>query len=166
MKAKAIESQFQNCFLLLIPVIIWNVLLANQLPTAFRAECFWKDIPAWLTYGENGSRILVFALAGLMPLSFSRRSQESGYYLYLAGLVLYFFSWLALIYFPHSLWSTSLPGFMAPAYTPLFWLIGIGLIGDSFYFSLPFNRWIFMLTAFFFVIFHSFHTYSVYCRLH
>ncbi|MGV3559016.1 hypothetical protein [Larkinella arboricola] len=165
-RAQTVLPSVGNGFLLMIPVVIWNLALTDQLPAGFQPKIFWKDIPAWLTYGENGSRILVFALAGLMPIRSSTKRQGVGFFSYLAGLVLYFAAWLALIYFPDSRWSTSLPGFMAPAFTPLFWLTGIGLIGESFYFNLPFRRWIFMLTAFLFVVLHCFHTYTVYDRLY
>lgn len=160
------QSPLWNCFLLMIPVILWNVILADKLPPAFRSEVFWDQIPAWLTYGENGSRMLIFALTGLMPLSFSNRFQENGYYVYLAGLLFYFSSWLGLICCPTSAWSTSLPGFMAPAYTPLIWLTGLSLIGRSFSFHLPFRRWWFPLTALLFTSLHCLHTYRVYCRLY
>jgi hypothetical protein len=57
-------------------------------------------------------------------------------------------------------------GFLAPAYTPLFWLIGIGLIGDSFYFNLSFKRWFFICSSIIFLLFHNTHTAIIYSRTH
>lgn len=117
-------------------------------------------------YGENSSRILVFALTLLMPLRILTRAQKTGLFLYLGGITIYFISWLALIYFPDSVWSTSLPGFSAPAYTPFFWLMGIGLIGDSFYFNLRYTRFYFLLASILFLLFHNVHTITIYYRTH
>ncbi|RRB11389.1 hypothetical protein [Larkinella knui] len=166
MKPEPAQNYLRNCFLLMLPILVWNLALANQLPTAFRPEVFWNDIPIWLAYGENGSRTLVFALTLIMPLRFSDRTRKNGRYLYLAGLLIYAASWIALIYFPDSPWSTSLPGFMAPAYTPFFWLAGIGLIGHSFYFNLPFRPWFFFSVSLLFLSFHCFHTATIYYRIH
>jgi hypothetical protein len=55
---------------------------------------------------------------------------------------------------------------MAPAYTPLLWLTGIGLIGNSFYFNLPFRRWFFILISIQFLIFHNWHTLTIFLRRH
>lgn len=154
-----------NCFLLTIPIMVWNILLADKLPKAFQAEIFWNDIPIFLTYGENISRIIVFACTLLMPLSFATTTQKRGLYLYILGTILYFASWLALIYFPDSAWSNHVVGFMAPAYTPLLWLIGIGLIGDSFYFDLPYKGVYYFLIMGVFLFFHNVHVFVVYWRV-
>ena len=155
-----------NCFLLMLPIIIWNVALTNRLPQEFQPEKFWNEIPAWLKYAENISRILLFILTILMPLSISTSTQKRGLILYIGGTTIYFASWLLLIFSPDSAWSNSIFGFMTPAYTPLLWLTGIGLIGDSFYFNLPYRRWFFILLSVVFLIFHNLHTLMIYLRIH
>jgi hypothetical protein len=155
-----------NCFLLTLPILIWNMLLTNKLPKAFQPEIFRNDMPSFLTYGENVSRIIVFTLTFLMPLRILTNTQKKGLFLYIGGTLLYFASWLILIYFPDSGWSTSILGFMAPAYTPLLWLTGIGLIGNSFYFNLTYRRWLFIGTSLVFLTFHNFHTLIIYFRTH
>lgn len=165
MKVDAIKKYLLNCFLLTIPIIVWNIVLTSKLPQAYQPEIFWKDIPNWLKYAENISRILVFMLIFLMPLSISTLTQKRGLILYLVGTILYFASWLVLIYFPDSKWSSNIFGFMAPAYTPLLWLTGIGFIGNSFYFNLPYKRWFFILAAIIFLIFHNFHAITIYFRI-
>ena len=161
-----IKKYLLNCFLLTLPIMAWNMLLTNRLPEAFQPDIFWKDIPAFLTWGENISRALVFMFTLLMPLRMVTPRQKGGLFLYIAGTLIYFASWLVLIYLPDSAWSNSIFGFMAPAYTPLFWLLGIGLIGDSFYFNWPYRRWYFMLVSIVFLSFHNYHTMLVYFRLH
>lgn len=155
-----------NCFLLMLPIMIWNIALTNKLPQEFQPDIFWNEIPSWLKYAENISRILIFILTILMPLRISESIQKRGLLLYIGGTLLYFVSWLLLIYLPDSTWSNSFIGFMAPAYTPLLWLIGIGLIGDSFYFKLPYRCWFFILTALLFLVFHNWHTLTIYFRTH
>ena len=166
MNIDTIKKYSLNCFLLTLPIMVWNIVLTTKLPQDFQPEIFWKDIPAFITYGENISRAVVFMLTLLMPLSIMTTTQKRGLFLYLSGTILYFASWLVLIYLPESGWSNSIFGFMAPAYTPLLWLIGIGLIGNSFYFNLPYRRWFFVLTSIIFLIFHNFHTMTIYFRTH
>ena len=163
---ETIKTYLLNCFLLLLPIMIWNIVFMDKLPHEYQPEIFWKDIPVWLKYAENISRTLIFILALLMPLSISTLTQKRGVILYLGGTLLYFVSWLVLIYLPDSNWSNNIFGFMSPAYTPLLWLTGIGLIGSSFYFNLPYRRWFFISTAIIFLVFHNFHTMTIYFRTH
>jgi hypothetical protein len=164
MKAGTIKKYSFNCFLLMLPIISWNLVLTQKLPKNFQSEVFWNNIPAVLMYGENISRIIVFLLTFLMPLSVSTPKQKKGIFLYTGGTVLYFTSWLILINFPNSAWSNSVWGFMAPSFIPLLWLTGIALTGNSFYFNLPYRRWIFVAISLVFLIFHNLHTSIVYCR--
>ncbi|NLK56390.1 MAG: hypothetical protein GX292_02415 [Bacteroidales bacterium] len=166
MSIETIKKYLLNCFLLTLPIMIWNIVLTNKLPQEYQPDIFWKDIPAWLKYAENISRTLIFILAFLMPLRISTLTQKRGFILYVVGTIVYFVSWLILIYLPDSSWSSNIFGFMAPAYTPLLWLIGIGLIGNSFYFNLPYKRWFFILTVIIFLIFHNFHAMTIYFRIH
>jgi hypothetical protein len=166
MKSYPFYKYLLNCFLLTLPILVWNIFLTNKLPKAFQPDLFWNKIPAFLTYGESISRIIVFILTLLMPLNIITAIQKKGLFFYASGTIIYFASWIILIYFPDSDWSNSILGFMAPAYTPFFWLIGIGLIGDSFYFNLPFRRWFFILASIIFLVFHNLHAYTVFYRIH
>lgn len=166
MKIKTLKKYLLNCFLLTIPIMIWNIIFTSKLPQYYQPEIFWKDIPAWLKYSENISRILIFILTLLMPLNISTLTQKRGLILYIGGTLIYFASWLVLIYFPNSSWSNNILGFMAPAYTPLLWLTGIGFVGNSFCFNLPYKRWFFILIVIIFLILHNFHTMTIYFRTH
>lgn len=166
MNIDTIKKYSLNCFLLTLPIMVWNIVLTRKLPQDFQPAIFWKDIPAFLTYGENISRTMVFILTLLMPLRISTLTQKRGLFLYVGGTLLYFASWVVLIIFPNSAWSNSIIGFTAPAYTPLFWLIGIGLIGNSFYFNLPYRHWFFISISFIFLLFHNFHAITIYLRTH
>jgi hypothetical protein len=165
MASKFSKYYLLNCFLLTIPILLWNIFLSAKLPLAYQPEFFWKDIPFVLALGENGSRIVLFLLTCLMPLQISTPEQKKGMLLYLTGTILYFMSWLLLIYFPESAWSQSVFGFMAPAYTPLLWLIGIGLVGKSFYFKFEHARLMYFLIVADFMVLHNIHTFLIYSRI-
>ncbi len=166
MKLLPISSYVLNCFLLLVPILAWNAILASKLPIAYQAETFDKDIPSAATLGENLFRSLVMFLPLLMPLSFSSRSQKLGLYIFIFGMLIYFLSWTVLIVFSNSVWSMSAAGFLAPAYTPLIWLVGIGLIGTQLYFKSPYQSWMYILLSIIFLSFHITHAAIVYLRLH
>ena len=153
-----------NNLLLILPILLWNLVLAGKLPQAFQAETFDKDIPGFILLGENVFRLVIFILPACMPLSLATPDQKLGLALYLAGTLLYFLAWAALIAFPQARWSKSAFGFLAPAYTPLIWLTGIGMIGNSLYFSSPYRTWMYILAAIIFAGFHVTHTSIVYLK--
>ncbi len=165
MKSYPFHKYLLNCFLLTIPILVWNIFLTPKLPEAFQPEIFQSQIPKFIIYGENIFRAIIFALILFMPLRITTPLQKKGLLLYLIGILLYFLSWLLLICFPENHLSSNILVFMAPAYTPLLWLLGIGLIANSFYFNLPFKRWLFILIAVIFLVFHNLHTYIVFCRI-
>lgn len=154
-----------NALLLILPILLWNWVFASKLPQPFQAELFEKDIPVFIVQGENIFRLMVLILPMCMPLSIVTQYQKFGLTLYLAGLGLYFLAWAAQMIFPGSKWSKSAPGFLAPAYTPLIWLSGIGLIGSSLYFPSPYQSWMYILAAVIFCGFHVTHTLIVYKRI-
>ncbi|GAB2792256.1 hypothetical protein GCM10027275_41430 [Rhabdobacter roseus] len=166
MRHTPLRKYLCNCFLLTLPVMAWNIFLTPKLPAAFQPAIFSDKIPALITYGETIARLLVFLLAALMPLHILTHRQRMGLYVYTVGVVVYGLSWIPLLYFPASTWSTSLLGFMAPAYTPLGWLVGMALVGRSFYFQVPYRPGYFIFVSVVFLIFHNLHTFLVYVRIH
>lgn len=160
-----IKPYVYNCFILILPILIWNILLTEKLPANYRPEIFSGGIPIALTYVENISRFLLFVIAFLMPLNLHTHKQKVGLYIYLSGLLFYFVSWILLIFFPVSAWSNSVIGYAAPAYTPLVWIAGIAIIGNSFSFSLPFKRWVFIAVSAVFLAAHISHAVLVYYSL-
>ena len=162
MKSTKPFKYFLNCFVLTIPILIWNIVLTNDLPKTTKPESVLQSIPPFIIYAENIIRIIVFTMMFFMPIQISKKIQKQGLLLFIFGTLVYFASWLFLIYYPDSLWSKSIFGVLSPAYTPAIWLIGIGLIGDSFYFNLPYKRWVFVSLSILFLFFHNIHTYKIY----
>jgi hypothetical protein len=159
-----ITNYLLNCMLLLVPIVAWNIIFFGKLPALYSPKIFEKDIPLFIACGENFFRLFVFILPVLMPIRIETQSQKFGLSLYIAGTLIYFISWLVQMYFPQCAWSLSVFGFLAPAYTPLIWLIGIGLIGSTLYFSSPYRSWMYIAISIIFLGFHLSHALTVFMR--
>jgi hypothetical protein len=155
----------RNCFWLLVPILIFNMLFTSLLPAAYQMNVFWKDIPKAISLPENLLRMIVMILPVFMRLRFSTMSQKLGLALYLTGLLVYFASWTVLIVSPQSAWSMSVIGFMAPAWTPIIWLLGISLIGNELLLpGVTFKPWMYGVLSVLFLIFHNLHAATIYSR--
>ena len=161
-----IKKIFTNCYIPLIPIFVWNIVLSSKLPSAFDPKSFNRDIPLLILVGENLFRSLIFVLPLLMKINISGIKGKIGVIIYALGTVLYFMSWLMLMYSPNSACSNNALGFIAPAYTPIIWLIGIGLMADSYYFRMKFTKWHFIIPSVAFSAFHITHALLVYLRTH
>jgi hypothetical protein len=164
MKIDSLMHYLLNCLWLLLPIMAWNLIFVGKLPQAYSEEVFSKNIPAFITSGENVLRLIVFILPALMPLRIETQSQKLGLLFYITGTLIYFLSWLMQIYSPQSAWSLSAWGFLAPAYTPLIWLTGIGLMGSTFYFPSPYRSWMYITISVVFLGFHLSHALTVFIR--
>lgn len=153
-----------SCGLLMLPIFGWNIIFTRFLPPAISSDEFWRDIPALVVYGENGFRFAVFVLPFLMPLDVKTAMQRKGLLLFVTGTIIYFLSWIVLMMFPQSAWGTSWPGFTAPAYTPVIWLTGLGILGKRLYWDLPYSWWVYVVLSLGFTGFHVMHTCIVYMR--
>lgn len=158
------EHYALSCGLLVLPAAVWNIVLASRLPSAFQPDEFGRDIPAPLAFAESGLRIAVFALPFLMPLAMAAPGAGRALLVFGAGTLLYFASWLALIWFPGSRWSRCALGFAAPAYTPLLWLLGIALLGDRLFWGTFYRWWMYVVLCVAFLAAHVTHAMRVYFR--
>jgi hypothetical protein len=144
--AVTVELRWLNCWWLMVPLLAWNLILAPQMT----AEKIISDAnsPLWLLVAENLTRVLVFGLPLLLPLQMRDNYGKVGLAIYLLGTLLYFVSWMPLLWSPTSLWSQSAIGFLAPRLTPFLPFLGIALVGRS----LPYA-----LVAVLFVFLHTWH---------
>ena len=162
---KRIPGYLVSCFILLIPIFLWNLIFASKLPEPYQMNNFWSNVPKVIGISENILRVIVFLLPLLLKLEINESRQKIGLLIYMIGICLYFISWLMQIYFPESSWSRSVFGFVAPAYTTIIWLVGIGLIGNSLFVKVPYHYSIYIVFSVLFVVFHSIHSFIVYSRL-
>jgi hypothetical protein len=138
--------QLLNCLWLLLPVFTWNAIFAPRLPQAgFKSDA---GVPRPILATEQALRIAIFLWPLLLPLRWQDQQSRAGLILYFMGLFVYFASWLPLLYRPEAAWSKSPGGLLAPAFTPLLWLIGIALVGGS---------WPYALLSVLFVAVHVYH---------
>lgn len=153
-----------SCGLLLLPAILWNIAFFDRLPPAFATANFWRDIPPPLAFIENSLRAVVFGLPFAMPLSVSTPAQRRSLFIFGLGSLVYFSSWLALIFSPDSPWSKSALGFMAPAYTPALWLFGLAALGRQLFWGRFYRWWMYVMVSSGFLAAHIAHTALVYAR--
>lgn len=158
------RQALSNAYLPLIPIHIWNLVLISKLPPVYHPDSFNSSIPAAILIGENLFRSIIFVLPLFCRLQ-KPLSLNKGLVTFSLGSLLYFASWLMVIYATDSAWSKSIWGFTAPAYTPVIWLVGLGLMIDSYYFKLTYSRWHIIAPALLFIVFHLSHTIYVYYRI-
>lgn len=153
-----------SCGLLILPILAWNLVCARHLPPQFHSAVFDHEIPSLVSASEKVLRAVIFVLPFFMPLDLTTATQQRGLWLFVGGALVYMLAWMPLMVAPRSAWSTSRAGFLAPAYTPLLWLVGLGLTGSRFYVPVPFTAWMYPLLASAFVAVHAIHVNLVYTR--
>jgi hypothetical protein len=164
----AMRPYLATCFWLVVPILIFNLLFSRDLPAAYQSAIFWNQIPRAIAWPENGLRLAALLLPLGMRLDVRSRRGKAGLGVYLVGVAVYFSSWGALILSPNCAWSTSAVGFLAPAWTPIAWFLGILLLsGERLLIPVRFYQpWMFGLLAGAFLVFHNLHAGLVFSRLH
>jgi len=123
------ELHWWNGLWLILPLMGWNLLFGPRITD----ERVTSDahLPKWLLAVENGLRVVVFVLPLLIPVKFDEPSSKVGLAVYILGTLIYFASWIPLMLAPHSVWSNSPAGLLAPRITPFLPFLGLALIGSS-----------------------------------
>lgn len=157
----------KNGIWLTFPPLLFSLGLMAVLPNALTAAQFNEGIPDALVLIESIGRVLVFGMPAFFSVGLSTKTQKKGLALYLAGLTLYCLSYGTQNFFPNSGWSTSALGFAASAYTNVFWMIWLGLLGERFYFTQRsrYRPTFYIVPAVAFVAFHTAHTILYHQRI-
>ncbi len=98
-------SYLASCFILLIPIFLWNIIFTGKLPEPYQKNKSGDNIPNFIMVLENILRIIVFFFPLFLKLEIKEPQQKIGLLIYIAGISVYFMSWLMQIYFPESSWS-------------------------------------------------------------
>ena len=154
----------RSCGLLLLPAMAWNLAFTNTLMPPPAMSEFWRDIPAPLVFIENSFRVLVFALPFAMPLQVATPSERRALWVFALGTLVYFASWVALMVWPHSAWSASALGELAPAYTPVLWLPGLAFLGQRLFWGRFYRWWMYLPVCVGFLSAHVTHGVLVHIR--
>lgn len=141
-----LELRLLNGFLLLLPLLAWNLAFGSYL--TLEAVISDAHSPKWLLMAENITRILVFALPLFLPLDFKGVRNKTGLAVYGLGTLIYFASWLLLLLAPASVWSQSAAGLLAPRLTPFIPFLGIAVVC---------NAWPYGVISAVFILFHTWH---------
>ena len=153
-----------SCGLLLIPAIAWNLAFTSKLmPPSAMAE-FWRGIPAPLVLVENSLRALVFGLPFVMPLQIATKAERLALLVFVLGTLVYFASWLALMYWPQSSWSSSILGSLAPVYTPILFLPSLAVLGKRLFWGRFYRWWMYLVLCGGFLAAHVTHGAFAYLR--
>lgn len=153
-----IHHIISNGFILFIPIFIWNIIFVKKLPPAFENKTFDKNIPRYILLGETIFRGIIFLIPILTEINYSKISENIGIYLFISGTIIYFLSWVLLMYYPNSKWSKSVLGFCGPAITPIIWLVGFAFTVDKFNIHLNYTIWYYLIPSICFVFFHALHS--------
>ncbi|AVX03210.1 hypothetical protein MXMO3_00677 [Maritalea myrionectae] len=157
----------RSCIWLWVPPLLASFAFWPHLGVAYQPEEFWRDIPVLLGMVENVTRICIIAFSTIMVINWCTRPQRIGFLIYAVGIALYVACQWIIVSAPTGWWATSLIGFLAPSYTPLIWIFGIGLIGDqSMIPQLARPRLYFWVLAGIFLSAHIAHASLVFSRLY
>ena len=97
---RSIQRYVLSCGLLLVPASTWNIALTERLPSSFASAESWRDIPAPLALTENSYELLCSSFRSFMPLTFAAPGRMRASFIFVAGNLVYFASWLMLTLFP------------------------------------------------------------------
>lgn len=118
-----------NCLWLMVPLLAWNIILTPKITLTKVVSDV--NSPTWLLVTENITRIIVFAFPLLLPLRVQDTVSKTGLMVYFIGTLIYYITWIPLIWAPDSIWSLSAIGLLAPRLTPFLSFLGIALVGQS-----------------------------------
>lgn len=152
-----INNYKNNCFWLFIPVIIFNIIFTKYLP-----EHYLRNINHNIVTIETIARIITIAFSVIMSLKLDTKTSKIGLIVYIIGILIYFCSYFIVIKFPATLFNNNIIVLLAPYWTSVLWLIGIGLLGNKLFINISFHYTVYIIISIIFTIVHSIHGYICY----
>jgi hypothetical protein len=149
---------------LTLPPLLFSLGLMSILPTALMPTQFNAGIPTIFLIAENTLRILIFTSPLFFMVGTASRTQKIGLVLYLFGVAIYCLAYGIQNFLPQSAWSTSFVGFVSSAFLNIFWLSGLGMMGDEFYLltKVKYRPAYFIVPSALFIALHSIHAIIYY----
>lgn len=151
-----INTYKNNCFWFFIPPLLFNIIIVKYLP-----EYYLKNINHPIIIWENILRFITIAFSAIMAITINNKIGKIGFIVYIIVIIIYFCSYFIVIKFPASSFNNNLIILLAPAWTSVLWLIGIGLIGNKIFVNIPYHFSVYCLLSISFAIIHSIHFYYV-----
>lgn len=141
-----------NSYWYLVPILIFNIIYASKL-TAVGYLNEPVDI-GMMGVVELILRIAMFALPLMIFIDYNKANLKWHLLLYAVGTLLYFASWLLIIYLPSNTFVQTWWVQLAPAYLPITFFVALALMGKK-------TGWFIPVSAAFIVV----HTISTYMKL-
>jgi len=154
---RLILKYINNCFLFFIPVLLFNILFFKKLPSHYL-----KNISHPIIIMETITRIIVIAFSMIMAVNIQNKMEKTGIIIYAIGIIIYFTSYFIEIYAANSLFGRKLIFILAPYWTSVIWLIGIGLAGNRLFINIPYHFTVYLMLSVIFATIHTIHGYLCY----
>ena len=149
-----INNYKNNCFWVFIPIIIFNIIFTKHLP-----EFYLKKINHPIVTIETIARIITIAFSVLLAIKLDNKIGKTGLIVYIIGALIYFWSYFIVIKIPAISLHNNLIVLLAPYWTSVLWLIGIGLLGNKLFINIPYHYNAYIVISIVFTIIHSIHGY-------
>ena len=153
-RPKIIQYLYSNCFLLFIPVILFDIVFTKYLP-----ELYLKNTSHTIVPIETTVRIALIALSAIMKINVQNRKGKIGVLIYITGLILYFISYFVLINYADVVIGKNMILQLSGYWTAMIWLIGIGFIGNRLFVKVPYHYTLFIILSILFGIVHTYYGY-------
>jgi hypothetical protein len=138
-------------------VIIFNIIFTKYLP-----EHYLININHSIVTIETIARIITIAFSVIMSINLNARIGKIGLSIYIIGILIYFCSYFIVIELPANSFNNNIIVLLAPYWTSILWLIGIGLLGNKLFINIPYHYNVYIIISIVFVIIHSIHGYICY----
>jgi len=152
-----ILKYIDNCFLLFVPILVFNILFFKKLPSHYL-----KNISHPIIIMETIARIITIALSIIMAINIQNETGKIGLMIYIIGAIIYFASYFIEIYFPNTLFGRKIIFILSPYWTSVIWLIGIGLVGNRLFINVPYHYTVYFVLSIIFATIHTIHGYLCY----
>jgi len=153
----SILEYINNCFLLFIPILLFNILFFKKLPSHYL-----KDITNPIIIIETITRIITIAFSIIMIINIQNKIEKIGIIIYIIGVIIYFTSYFIEIYASYTLFGRNIIFILAPYWTSVIWLIGIGLVGNRLFVNIPYHFSVYLILSVIFTTIHTIHGYLCY----
>jgi hypothetical protein len=149
----------KTCFWLFVPIIIFNAIFFQKLPSFYL-----KNISHTVVVIETIARIITIAFSLVMAITLDNKIGKIGLLIYIICTLIYFSSYFIVIYFSNTVFCKNINVLLAPYWTSVLFLIGIGLVGNKLFINIPYHYVVYIILAFIFSTIHTYHGYLCYTQ--
>jgi hypothetical protein len=148
-----------TCFWLFIPIIIFNIIFFKKLPSFYL-----RKISHPIVLIETIARIITIAFSLIMSITLDNKIGKIGLLIYIICTMIYFSSYFVVIYLSDTIFGKNIIVLLAPYWTSVLFLIGIGLLGNKLFINIPYHYMIYIILAIIFSTIHTYHGYLCYTQ--